>query len=140
MDPSAEARPRMWFWIVVSLGLIWNLLGVAAYLSEAFGMAQSDAHRDLISARPAWATGAYAIAVFGGVTGCAILLMRLRWALPVLLISSLALLVQQAWNFAGSGSAVAREGGSIGFAGAVVLVSIGLVLFAWSALRKGWLR
>lgn len=130
----------MWFWIVVGVALIWNLLGTAAYLAEAFGMAQSDAHRAVIGSRPAWVTGAYAVAVFGGVTGCATLLMRRRWALPVLLISFVALLVQQAWNFAGSGAAVAREGASVGFAGAVVLVSIGLVLLAWSALRKGWLR
>jgi hypothetical protein len=130
----------MWFWIAVSVALIWNLLGTAAYLSEAFGMAQSDAHRDLIIARPWWATGAYALAVFGGVVGCIALLVRNRWALPVLLASFVALLVQQAWNFAGSGVAIVREGSSIGFAGAVVLVSFGLVSLAWAALQRRWLR
>ena len=130
----------MWVWIVVGAGLILNLLGVAAYLAEAFGSGRSEAHDVLISARPVWATVAYAIAVFGGVIGCVALLMRRRLALPVLLASFVALLVQQAWNFAGSGVAFARTSASAGFAAAVVVVSVGLIALALAASRQGWLR
>jgi hypothetical protein len=103
-------------------------------------MAQSDAHKALLGTRPAWATAAYAIAVFGGVLGCVALLMRRRWALSLLLTSFVALLVHQTWNFIGSGAAVAWEATSMGFAGAVVLVSLGLVLLARAAGHWGWLR
>jgi hypothetical protein len=133
-------RLPLWFWIAASAALLWNLLGVAAYLAEAYGMAQSDAHRALINARPAWATGAYAVAVFAGTLGCLALLIRHRWAFTLILTSFAALLVQQVWNFTGSGAAVATEPSSLVFAGAVVLVSLGLVVFARAAIRKGWVR
>lgn len=140
MNQEVGPRAPMWFWIVVGVALVWNLLGVAAYLAEAFGMAQSPEHRAMIDARPAWVTAAYALAVFAGALGCVALLTRRRWAVAVLLTSFVALLVQQAWNFAGSGAAVAVDETSAGFAGAVVLVSIGLICLSWTAKFKGWLR
>ncbi|MFN3945777.1 MAG: hypothetical protein ACK4K7_12710 [Allosphingosinicella sp.] len=133
-----HVRPPIWFWIVVGLALLWNLLGVAAYLAEAFGMAQSAAHSAMIDVRPAWATAAYAIAVFGGTLGCLALLMRRRWAYVLLGVSFAALLVQQAWNLTGPSAELAREGPVLGFAAGVALVSLGVLLLARLAVRRGW--
>ncbi|MFN3727684.1 MAG: hypothetical protein ACK4SZ_15430 [Allosphingosinicella sp.] len=140
MDGIVAVRAPAWFWIVVGVALLWNLLGVTAYLAEAFGMAQSEAHRALVDVRPAWATAAYAVAVFGGSLGCIALLARRRAAFPLLAVSFAALLVQQAWNLAGPDAAIGVEGPALGFAVIVVLVSLGLVLLSRAAIRKGWVR
>ncbi len=34
MTTSTRARPPIWFWIVSILALLWNLLGVMAYLAQ----------------------------------------------------------------------------------------------------------
>lgn len=47
-----------------------------------------ESHRAIIETRPAWATGAFAIAVFGGVLGCLLLLLR-KSAAYYLFIASL---------------------------------------------------
>jgi hypothetical protein len=38
--------------------------------------AMPETHRAIIEGRPAWATGGFAIAVFGGAIGCLLLLFR----------------------------------------------------------------
>lgn len=137
---TTAARPPAWFWIVAGLALLWNLLGVAAYLAEAYGMAQSHERGSLVDARPAWVTGAFALAVFGGTLGCIALLIRHRFAFVLLAASFTALLVQQAWNLTSPGAEVAMEGPALGFAGAVVLVSLSLLFLARLAMSSGWLR
>ena len=51
------------------------------------------------AAMPAWVTGAFAIAVFGGALGCLALLMLKRWSTWLLLISLLAVLAQDLWAY-----------------------------------------
>ena len=62
---------------------------------------------------PAWVTGAFAIAVFGGALGCVGLLMLKRWSTWLLLISLLAVLAQDLWAFRAEGR---RRGGRPGAA------------------------
>ena len=57
MAPSA--KPPVWFWIVGVLMLLWNGVGVMAYIGEAMMPADAlqalpEAQRTLILGRPAW--------------------------------------------------------------------------------------
>lgn len=141
MTDTVNVRPPLWFWLVSGLALLWNLLGVAAYVTEAYGLAQqSDLHRQLADARPAWATAAYAIAVFAGAAGALGLLLRRRWARALLLLSFAALIVQQVWTFAMSNALALLGQQALLFPLLVVLVSAALVWFAGLAIRRGWLR
>ncbi len=141
MNEQSPARAPWWFWLISALAFIWNLLGVAAYIAEATGLAQqSETHRALSEARPAWATAAYAIAVFAGAAGCLGLLLRRRWAKTLLIVSFLALLVQQSWAFFISDAIALLGAGAIGFPLAVLLVAGALIGFSRLADRRGWLR
>ena len=65
---NESVKPPAWFTVVAVITLIWNLLGVFAYLGEAFatpGMleAMPAEQRDILESRPAWATVAFALAV-----------------------------------------------------------------------------
>lgn len=98
-----------WFWVISALALLWNLMGVGAYISDSmmsyedmvtnYGQVLADA----AAAQPAWVTAAYALAVFGGALGCLLLLLRKKVALWPLLLSLLAVIVQQGYMWLGSG-------------------------------------
>jgi hypothetical protein len=84
------------FWVIGTIALIWNGLGVANYLVQMI-VDSSDAYREveraLIEGRPAWATAAFAIAVFGGTLGSALLLLKKSVALHLFLASLTGVIV-----------------------------------------------
>ena len=123
--------------------MLWNLIGVAAYLSDMMlspeMVAQlSAAQRAMRDARPAWFVAAYAVAVWFGTAGSLGLVLRRRWARPLLLASLLGLIVQDVALLTrpetqGAGAAV------VGLQGTVLVIAIVLVIFARKADAKGWL-
>lgn len=67
------------FWVIGAVALIWHLLGSANFLMQTkpeFVATLPDTHRAIIEGRPAWATGGFAIAVFGGAIGSILLLVK----------------------------------------------------------------
>src|SRR6185436_17063428 len=91
------------------------------------------------SGMPAWVTGAFAVAVFGGTLGCLGLLMLKRWSKLLLLISLLGVLAMDLWMFVLSGLGATAAGAEMAVTAAVVVVAILLVWLANSADKKGWL-
>ncbi len=137
-------KPPVWFWIVSVLALLWNLLGVGAYLNDAFMSVEdldkmSQDYRLLYESRPAWATGAYAIAVWGGALGCIALLMRKKWANILLLISLIGILAQNAHQFFMSNTFVVLGSKAMFLPIMVILIGILLVWFAKWAEKKGYI-
>jgi len=102
---SETNKPGVVFWIIGIIALIWNGMGVNAYLQHAFKtesiMADMNADQiALMESTPAWITALFAIAVFAGVIGCIALLMRKKMAVTLLLVSFIAATVQQLyWLF-----------------------------------------
>lgn len=133
-----------WFKVVAVLALLWNLLGCLAFFSDLRLSPEDlaklpEAQQALYAARPAWAIAATAIAVFGGALGSIGLLLRKKWAFPVLVLSLLGIFVQDFGLF------VLADGASVAGPVAVVLqavvlaVGIGLVLLSRKGLARGWL-
>jgi hypothetical protein len=137
MSTVIGARAPAWLRIVAGLGLLWNCVGVYNYLMTVgvVGGADMAAAR----AMPAWVTGAFAIAVFGGLLGCIGLLMLKRWSKLLLLLSLLGVLAMDLWMFVLSGLGATAAGAELAVTGAVVVIAIFLVWLAYSADRKGWL-
>jgi len=103
-------KPNVLFWIIGVVALIWNGMGVNAYLQHAFkteaSMADMNAEQiALLNSTPAWITALFAIAVFGGVLGCIALLMRKKIAVSLLIVSFLAATIQQLYWMLGTNMA-----------------------------------
>lgn len=85
-------EPVNWsFWTIGIITLIWNLMGVLNYLGQTNAdvvATMPETHRAIIESRPAWATGAFAIAVFGSTVGSVLLLLR-KSAASYLFIASM---------------------------------------------------
>ena len=133
MNNVIGARAPAWLRIVAALAVVWNCVGVYAYLAtvgvvkggEGMTMAQM----------PAWVTGAFAVSVFGGLLGSLGLLLLMRWSKLLLLLSFVALLAQDVWKFA----LYAGPASALGLTIAVNLIALLLVWLAYSADGKGWL-
>ncbi len=85
------------FWAIGAVTLIWNVMGVINFFMQMNADALAsfpESHRAIIVGRPAWATGAFAIAVFGGALGCLLLLLRKSAAYYLFIASLLGVIVQ----------------------------------------------
>ena len=78
-------KPSNLFWVISSIALVWNLMGVFNYLDQAFmtnkvlevlPKEQQILYQDV----PAWVTAAFAIAVFSGTLGSLLLLLKKKIA------------------------------------------------------------
>lgn len=133
-----------WFWAISGVALIWNLLGVMAYWAHV-NMTPEDiaaleaAERALYDSAPAWATAAFAFAVFGGALGSVLLLIRKSWALPVFVISLLGVLVQMYHSFFMTNSIEVYGPGGMIMPVMVILIAAFLVWFSKSSKDKGWI-
>ena len=84
------------FWAIGTVALIWNVLGCINFFVQMdpdMVSAYRESERAIVEGRPAWATGAFAIAVFGGAFGCLLLLLRKSAAFYVFIASLLGVIV-----------------------------------------------
>jgi hypothetical protein len=137
MSELVGARAPGWVRIVAALGLVWNLFGAYQYLMTVGVVAGADAAA--VAAMPAWVTGAFAVAVFGGALGCVGLVMLKGWSKLLLLVSLLGVLAMDVWMFVLSGLGGTMPPAEMGVTAAVVIIAVLLVWLSYSADRKGWL-
>jgi len=96
-------KPPIWFWIISALALIWYVLGVYYYLQQAYNTTfyrsmYTPEQLMIVDEMPAWATAAFAIAVFAGIFGVFGLILRKKWAKTLFLISVLGIVLQYIYN------------------------------------------
>ena len=143
MFQSVKEKTPTWFIIVTIVFLIWNLLGVVAYLvqvtmtPEAFA-ALPQAQRELIENTPEWATAAFAIAVNGGTLGCLLLLLRRGLAGIFLKLSLAGVLVQMFYAFFMSNSFEVFGPGGMVMPIMVIVIAVYLVILAGQAKANRW--
>lgn len=146
MNKVLNRKPPSSFWAISILALIWNGIGCFQYIAlttasnEQLAASFSAAEVTIFQSTPAWTTGAFAIAVFGGLSGAIALLGRKAWSRILFIISLIAVVVQHVWTFILSGyldimPATAAIGPAL-----VVVVGIFEIWYAGNAIKRGWLR
>ncbi len=136
-------KPPAWFWIISVVGLLWNLLGVAAFINDVFFLDPAtldEMQRGFYEGRPNWAMAAYGAAVIGGALGCLALLLRRSWALPMLIICLVGIVLQNVHALAlGDAIEVFGPQGLV-LPLMVFVVAVLLAWFAHYAGQRGWLH
>ncbi len=120
-------------------------MGVFNYLNQAFNQQAiletlDQAQREVFEGIPAWATGAFAIAVFVGTIGSIGLLLRKKWAKTLFIVSLVAAVAQFIhWLFI---SNAVEAFGTSTYIMPIIVVIIGLYLISFSkkGTQKGWLN
>jgi len=141
-EESLNKAPK-WFYIVAIAALIWNIMGVAAYVMQVTMTPEDlaalpEAQRTLYETTPAWATAAFALAVNGGAFGCFLLLLKKNAAFYLLAISLVGVVVQLFHAFFISNSFEVFGPGGMIMPIMVLAIAIYLVFLAKSARANGW--
>jgi hypothetical protein len=140
--PETKVIPS-WFKIVAIIALIWNLLGVLAFVGQMLITpeiisALPVAEQELYANTPLWANVAFAVAVFSGAFGSLFLLMKKSIATSLLIFSLVGVLVQNVHSFFMSKSFEVYGAGSMIMPAMIVVLAIYLVWLAKKAQAQGW--
>lgn len=131
------------FWVIGAFALIWNVLGSLNYLGQMNAdlvASMPDTHRAIIEGRPIWATGGFALSVFGGALGGLLLLLRKSVAFYLFVASLLGTIVTMIHTINVAFSTIDFSSGEI-----VVMILLPLVVAAfliWYSKRaesSGWI-
>ena len=140
-EARAVKTPRH-LWVVGILGLLWNLMGVFDYLmtetrNEAYMSRFTPEQLEFFYGFPTWMVACYALAVWGGLLGTVLLLLRRRFATPVLLVSWLSMIATAIHNFGLSNGAEIMGTQGVIFTVFIFLIAMGLFLYARAMAKRG---
>lgn len=144
MSDLLDGKPSTSFWIIGAAALVWNLIGLVLYYSHVTMTPEAlagftQAQQNFFNATPMWATGAYAIAVNGGVLGSLFLLLRKAWATPMFILSLLGIIAQDVHAFVLSNGVEVWGTEGLALPAIVIVIGVALLLYSRSAKGKGWL-
>lgn len=128
-------KPATSFWVISILALIWNAIGVMAYLAQKLMTDEMKAaipadQSEIMDNTPAWVTAAFAIAVWFGLIACIVLLLRKKLAKLLFIISFAAAFVQMIYNFFMTNAIEVY--GTASLIQAIFIIGIGLFLVWYS--------
>ena len=141
---TTSTKPPVWFTVVAVLAIIWNAMGVMAYIMQVTmtpeDLAALPAEEQALYAElPAWYTGAFAIAVFGGALGALAMVIRKAAAYPLFMISFVGILVQMVYNFFMSRAVDVYGPGGMIMPVMVLLFGAALIRISKTAKKNGWI-
>ncbi len=134
-----------WFWAVALLALLFEAFGCYAYLADVGRSPEQIANlpldeRAMVEGRPWWIYAAYGTAVWIGLFGAILLLMRRRHAEIFLLISLVAVIVQFGGVLLVRELRDATPPDAFTVPIVIALVAYGVWHFSRHARKRGWLR
>lgn len=141
-DDAFSPRPlARWFWAAAAASLLFMIIGCGGYLIDVT-TADADIpldRRTLYAARPWWQMAAYGTAVWVGLAGAALLLVRRRLAEPLLLVSLVAAVLTFLPYLAVPGVRDNLTTGDIAGAIIVLAVTWTIYMFARHSRQRGWI-
>ena len=142
MDNENAVKIHWSFWTIGTAALIWNVLGGVNFFIQMDAETVAsfpETHRAIIDGRPIWATGGFAIGVFGGAVGCLLLLLRKSAAYYVFIASLIGMIVTM---FHTSNVAISKINFSLLELFVMiflpVVVSVFLIWYSKRVESKGW--
>ncbi|HEU5284987.1 MAG TPA: hypothetical protein VFU20_00585 [Sphingomicrobium sp.] len=143
MDEQFAPRPVAgWYLPAAVASLLFMALGCILYLVHVFADPATMPldQRAAFEAEPAWVTAAYAVAVWIGAAGAALLVMRRKLAEPLLLVSLAAVLVWLAGLLVVTGLRENMSANDLLVAIVVTAITWTIFWFARHSRQRGWLR
>ena len=142
---SHKTSPPVWFWVISIIALLWFLMNMAAFfmrllMTDDVIKAMPENQQHLYRNMPLWVNIVFAGEVFGGALGCVGLLLRTKWALPLFAVSILGVL-SQTFHVHFLSDAISTMGTpAVVMPLVAILIGIGMIVLAKSAISKGRLQ
>ena len=141
---SYQRKPTKLFWLISTLALIWNLIGVFNYLTQAFMtdeiLASLPQDQQLMYQEvPAWVTAAFALAVFSGTIGAVLMLLKKKIATTFFILSFIGIISQMTYGLLLDENTDSY--GPMGLLMPFMIISIGgyLIWYSKKAAEYTWL-
>ncbi|SNR36011.1 hypothetical protein [Lutibacter flavus] len=139
---NSTSKPTTVFWIIGVIALLWNIMGVVAYLAQAYISDEDlailpEAEQAYYNGIPAWVTAAFAISVFAGLLGCITLLMKKKIAVILFFISFIAIIVQFVYNFFIQDFMEISGAARMAMPIVVIIIALFLIWFSKDSEKKG---
>jgi len=144
MDNEAVRSVHWSFWLIGVVALLWNVGGAINYVMQTnleFVATLPETHRAIIEGRPAWATGGFAIGVFGGAIACLLLLFRKSTAFYIFIASLLGIIVTMIHTANVASSKINFSPAEI-FVMILLPIIVAAILLWYTklAMNKGWIK
>ena len=142
VETQTPSAVPAWFWILAVGALLWELFGCYMYYAQMTvdRMSLPIDQRAMWDATPAWITAAYAVAVWVGLAGAVLLLMRRKLAEPLLLVSLIAVAVQFGGVLLVPAIREVTPSAAYNLPIAIFVVCYGIWMLSRLARKRGWLR
>lgn len=145
MSELINDKPSTNFWIIGGAALVWNLIGLVFYIGTVTatpeGLAKmTEIQQEFITMTPTWATAAFAIAVNAGSLGSLLLLLRKAWAVPMFVVSLVAIIVQDVDAFIMRDALAINGVNGIIIPSMVMVIGIALLMYSRDAKARRWLN
>ena len=141
-DKETTSTPRH-LWVIGIIALLWSAMGVFDYLmtetkNESYMSQFTPEQLEFFYGFPTWLVAAWAIAVWGGLLGTVMLLLRKRCAAHIFLVSLIAMVVVMIQNYIFSNGLEVMGGiGPVVFTGLIFVISVFLFLYARAMGQRG---
>ncbi len=137
-------KPTGLFWVISSMALVWNLMGVFNYLTQAFmtnevlatlPKDQQLMYQDV----PSWVTAAFATAVFSGTVGALLLLLKKKNASIFFILSFVGIIIQMTYGLLINENTDSY--GPLGLLMPLMIIAVGayLIWYSKKAIENRWL-
>lgn len=143
MPETLENETPKSLWIIGVIALLWNAVGAVDYVmtktqNEAYMSQFTPEQLEFFYAIPWPIVAAWAIAVWGGVLGAILLLLRKRLAVPVFLVSFIAMVITSFHNFVlSNGLEAIGDPFSLVFSAVIFVVALLLYLYSRKLMLRG---
>jgi hypothetical protein len=134
---ESEVKRTPWHLWVMGIGaLLWSAMGALDYvmtqtMNEAYMSQFTPEQLAFFTSFPTWVVAAWAVAVWGGVLGGLLLLLRRRYAVWVFLASLVAMVITMFQNYIlSNGMEVVGDAFSLGFTAVIFLLALAFFLYA----------
>jgi hypothetical protein len=143
MNEAQVSKAPWHLWAVGIVGLLWSAMGGMDYImtqtrNESYLAKFTPEQLDYFFGFPTWVVAAWALAVWCGVAGAVVLLLRKRIAEQVFLVSLISMVITTIYNYGMSdGFEVMGGVGPFMFTVAIFLAALGLWYYARSMRLRG---
>jgi len=137
-------KPRSLFYVISSMALVWNLMGVFNYLGQVLMsdevLASLPKDQQLLYQDvPAWVTAAFAVAVFSGTLGAVFLLLKKKIASTFFILSFVGIVTQMSYGLLLDDKT--DNYGPLGLLMPLMIIAVGgyLIWYSKKAKENRWL-
>lgn len=132
----STTKPSTGFWVIAVLALLWNLMGAFAFVGQVLMDENAldqlpEEQAELIASTPSWIIIVFGVATIAGVLASILLLSRKKLAIPLFLISLIAVLIQMGYSIFAT-QAYEVYGALQGLIMPILLIVIALFLYWYS--------